>query len=194
MARSFRPSDQQCSAQLCSVKNIPTSSIFSKTDAHCCCWRNTKITCSYHSQAKSDCSPNMVQFTLKGQIKRGSCRGILVMRDQLILFFLVNYSSQSLTRRIFVTREELGLLTTLLFVILRRESSESQICDCNKESSLTISQFCFLQAPFLVQEQIIKKSISFAYLRNLAKTKFLYPMNSVGAPLNDPVEMRVLLK
>ena len=100
---------------------------------------------------------------------------------QLILFFLVNYSSQSLTRRIFVTREELGLLTTLLFVILRRESSESQICDCNKESSLKIPQFCSLQAPFLVQEQIIKKSISFAYLRNLAKTKFLYPMNSVDS-------------
>ena len=49
-------------------------------------------------------------------------------------------------------------------MILRRESSESSI-ESDLGMRITLSRFCFLQELFLVQEQVIQRSILLAYFR-----------------------------
>ena len=86
-----------------------------------------------------------------------------------------------------MTCEELELLThirnftTLLYVILRRESSEWLESSVESDLSmrfviwnldLSLSRFCFLETLFLVQEQLIKKSILLACFRDSRKQNF----------------------
>ena len=92
-----------------------------------------------------------------------------------------------MTWKFCMTCEELELLThirnftTLLYVILRRESSEWLESSVESDLSmrfviwnldLSLSRFCFLETLFLVQEQLIKKSILLACFRDSRKQNF----------------------